>query len=141
MRSRDIILSYVEELLKNPVSSNMRTDPPTVSPSDPVAEAVIKMSEEDIGAVIVVEDGRAIGMITEKDILERVVKPKKMMDLTQVRDVMTTPLASIDADKTTKQALDLMHFKDIRRLAIMEEGKLIGIVTERRLLESALTKK
>jgi len=134
-------LSYVEELLKNPVSSNMRTDPPIVSPSDSVAEAVIKMSEEDIGAVIVVEDGRAIGIITEKDILERVVKPKKMMDLIQVRDVMTTPLASIDSDKTTKQALDLMRFKGIRRLAVMEEGRLIGIVTERRLLESALIKR
>ena len=134
-------MSYVEELLKNPVSSNMRIDPPTVSPSDSVAEAVIKMSKEDIGAVIVVEDDRAIGIITEKDILERVVKPKKMMDLIQVRDVMTTPLASIDSDKTTKQALDLMRFKGIRRLAIMEEGRLIGIVTERRLLESALIKK
>ena len=125
-------MSYVEELLKNPVSSNMRIDPPTVSPSDSVAEAVIKMSKED---------DRAIGIITEKDILERVVKPKKMMDLIQVRDVMTTPLASIDVDKTNKQALDLMRFKGIRRLAIMEEGRLIGIVTERRLLESALIKK
>ena len=134
-------MSYVEELLKNPVSSNMRTDPPTVSPSDSVAEVVIKMSEMDIGAVIVVEDGRAIGMITEKDVLERVVKPKKMMDLIQARDVMTTPLASIDSDKTTKQALDLMRFKSIRRLAVMEEGRLIGIVTERRLLESALIKR
>ena len=134
-------MSYVEELLKNPVSSNMRTDPPTVSPSDSVAEVVLKMSEMDIGAVIVVEDGRAIGIITEKDILERVVKPKKMMDLIQVRDVMTTPLASIDADKTNKQALDLMRFKGIRRLAVMEEGRLIGIVTERRLLESALIKR
>lgn len=134
-------MSFVEELLKSPVSSNMRIDPPTVSPSDPVAEAVIKMSKEDIGAVIVVEEERAIGIITEKDILERVVKPKKMMDLIQVRDVMTTPLASIDADKTNKQALDLMRFKGIRRLAVMEEGRLIGIVTERRLLESALIKK
>jgi CBS domain-containing protein len=134
-------LSYVEALLKDPVTSNMRIDPPTVSPSDSVAEAVIKMSKEDIGAVIVVEEERAIGIITEKDILERVVKPKKMMDLIQVRDVMTTPLASIDADKTNKQALDLMRFKGIRRLAVMEEGRLIGIVTERRLLESALIKK
>jgi len=134
-------MSYVEELLKAPIRRNMRKDPPTVTTTTPVSDAIIIMSTENIGSVIVVDNKKPIGIITEKDLMEKVLKLGRVAELTQIGKVMSKPVITIDADKTIKEALDFMHTKKIRRLAITENGDLVGIITERRLLESALFSK
>lgn len=128
---------YLADLMNLPVQTNMRVMVPTVSPSDPISVAVDKMIKQNIGAVVAVEDGRPVGMITEKDVLERVVKPQKDMDKTLVKDVMSKPLISIEADRPMREALDLMRKHIIRRLAVTKEGALVGLITERRLLQVA----
>jgi len=94
------------------------------------------MIRENIGAVIVIEKKKPIGIITEKDILERVLTQDKDIYKTHAKDVMSTPLISIEANQPIRDALKIMNDKKIRRLAVMEEGSLIGLITERRLLES-----
>lgn len=128
---------YLEELLNLPVQTNMRLTPPTISASDPISIAVDKMIKENIGAVIIVEKNQPVGIITEKDVLERVVKPQKDLGLTLAQEVMSKPLISIEANQPMKKALELMRKHEIRRLPVTKKGALIGIISERRLLEVA----
>ena len=124
------------KIIDSPVSTSMRRNPPTVSPSEPISSLSYIMIRENIGAVIVIEKGKPIGIITEKDILERVLTQDKDIYKTHAKDIMSTPLISIEANQPIRDALKLMNDKKIRRLAVMEEGSLIGLITERRLLES-----
>lgn len=128
---------YLDEILKLPVQTNMRLEPPTVSASEPVSSVVDKMVKGNIGAVVIMEESNLVGMITEKDVLERVVKTGKDLGTTLARDVMSKPIISIEADRPMKEALDLMRKNNIRRIAVTKDRALIGLVTERRLLEVA----
>jgi len=90
----------------------------------------------DVGAVVVESGGLPVGIITERDILQRVVKAGKDPARTLAREVMTSPITSIEVNKNLGDALKLMREKNVRRLAVMKSGRLIGIVTERRLLDA-----
>jgi CBS domain-containing protein len=105
-----------------------------VSPLQPVSGLTYVMITEDIGAVIVIDKGRPIGIITEKDILDRVVTPGKDVYKTFAKDVMSKPVITIEASNMLKEALELMKKKNIRRLVVMENDSIVGLVTERRLL-------
>jgi len=122
-------------LLGLPVRTNMKADPPTISVSWPVSTVVDLMIRENVGAVIALENGQPVGIITEKDVLERVIKNERDLELILVRDAMSSPLISIETGGSIGEALDLMRESGIRRLAIVEDGGLVGITTERRLLE------
>ena len=115
-------------------------EPVTVSPSERATDVTYKMVVSDIGAVIVVEGGKPVGMITERDMLERVLMAKKDMYGTQAKDVMSKPVISIEADRSIKEALELMQKHQIRRLAATEKEALIGVVTERRLLREFMNR-
>ena len=119
-----------------PVRVNMRHPPVTVSPSETVSSLMFKMINENIGAVVVVDEGRAVGIITEKDVLERVIMSGKDVYKTRAKDVMSKPLISIEADRPIKEALELMRKNKIKRLAVTKNGFLIGLATEKRLLEA-----
>jgi CBS domain-containing protein len=128
---------YLEELLNLPVQTNMRLTPPTVSPSDVISTVVDMMIKENIGAIIVVDQDKPVGIITERDVLEKVVKTEKNLELMTAGEVMSQPLISIEADRPMRKALELMRKHNVRRLAVTKGGSLIGLATERRLLEVA----
>ncbi|UCH02746.1 MAG: CBS domain-containing protein [Candidatus Bathyarchaeota archaeon] len=130
---------YLDDILSLPVQTNMRRMSPTISPSDSVSLAVNEMVKNNIGAVIVVIDSKPVGIITERDVLGKVVQPLKDMDQTLVKDVMSEPIILIEANRSIKEALDLMHKHSIRRLAVTKDSALIGLITERRLLERVLS--
>ena len=94
------------------------------------------MIRENIGATLVVENNRPVGIITEKDVLERIVTPRMDTYKTLAKDVMSKPVISIEASHSIKEALGLMKKNKIRRLAVTENKSLVGLVTERRLLAS-----
>ena len=123
-----------DNILNAPVSMSMRQNPVTVSPLQPISGLTYTMITEDIGAVIVIEKERPIGIITEKDILDRIVTPGKDVYNTLAKDVMSKPVITIEASSMLKEALELMKKKKIRRLVVMENERLVGLVTERRLL-------
>ena len=122
-------------ILNSPVSMSMRQKPVMVSLLQPVSGLAYMMIKENIGAVIVVEKDRPVGIITEKDILDRVVTPGKDVYKTLAKDVMSMPVITIEASSLLKEALELIKKKKIRRLVVIEEGSIVGLVTERRLLE------
>jgi glycosyltransferase involved in cell wall biosynthesis/CBS domain-containing protein len=131
------IESERDELQKLPVTANLRLRPPTVSNMESVSVVLDTIINEDVGAVIIVDDGNPVGIITEKDVLARVVQPQKDFETTLAKDVMSKPLISIDKDSTIKDALELMGRHNIRRLVVTENNNLLGLATERRLLEVA----
>jgi len=96
------------------------------------------MVDKDIGAVIVVEKDQPIGIITERNVLERVIMANKNVYKTKAKDVMSTPLMTIGGNQSMKDSFELMREHKIRRLAVIENGVLIGLVTERRLLAGFL---
>jgi len=107
----------------------MTSDVVTVTPTDPVRSAIGKMLERDIGSVIVVEDGAPVGIFTERDVTRRVLEDHGLLDR-QVADVMSGTPVMAEVSTEVVQAFELMNEKNIRRLPIVADGKLVGIVTE-----------
>lgn len=131
-------MSDTKATLDLPVNTNMRENPPRISINEPVTHVVEEMLNKDIGAVIVVNNaGDPVGIITERDLIERVVKTDRDIDAATAQEVMSAPLISIQSGSSTREALNLMHENNIRRLAVVRDSSVIGIVTERRLLEMA----
>ena len=122
------------------VESAMRSPPVTILTLDSVSNLVHKMINFNIGAVIVSKDQKPLGLVTEKDVLERVFLSGKKPDRTYVKDIMTSPLTTIDYKESLMKVLKIMIDKQIRRLVVTKKGKAIGIVTERRILEALIRK-
>jgi CBS domain-containing protein len=106
-----------------------------VSPLDSVYQVVAKMIQDNIGAAVVIEEQRIVGIITEKDVLERVLLPEKNVHHTLVKDVMTQSPIVVEADRPIIEVLKIMRHHQIRRLIVTKKRALFGIVTQRRLLE------
>ncbi len=132
-------LETIIKELNSPVSDCMRV-PVTCSPSESVSSLLDSMVVKDIGAVIVVEKGKPIGIITEKDVLERVIMENKNVYTTMAKDVMSKPIISIERGRSIKEAIELMRKYNIRRLAVTDNEAIVGLVTERRLSVKFLNK-
>jgi glycosyltransferase involved in cell wall biosynthesis/predicted transcriptional regulator len=129
--------TFSREILSLSVETNMRSAPPTVSPTDTISTIMDLMTRENVGSIVVVDNDHPVGIITEKDVLQKVISLEKSLDLTLANDVMSTPLITIDSERTIADALETLRRHSIRRLIITREGVLAGLTTERRLLEVA----
>ena len=94
-----------------------------------VKEVVATMNKFDIGSIIVVQGDRPVGIITERDILRRVVEPCLAPEILTARQVMTSPVVSIRETASLDEAAELMAKKKVKKLPVMNEEKLVGIVT------------
>lgn len=112
-----------------------RTPLVTVKQEASVMEAVGTMAEESIGAIVVIEGNRLVGIFSERDLLLRVVSEKRDPERTLIRDVMTSPVETIHRDSTVDDALKVMLEKHIRHLPILDrDGRLSGMISMRSLL-------
>jgi len=125
------------DVLSLSVETNMRPGPPIVSYLNSISRVMELMAKGNVGSVVVVEGNEPVGIVTEKDILQRVLMFRKNPELTSVKDVMSKPLITIEFDRTIADALKLLQEHRIRRLIVTRKGALIGLTTERRLLEIA----
>jgi CBS domain-containing protein len=117
------------------IAAAMRTPAVTVSIHDPASRIIEVMHANDIGSVVIVDGENPVGIVTEKDVLNRVVVKKLNLQTTTAKEIMSSPLITISKERTLIEALKLMKTREIRRLAVVQEGKLEGILSERRLLE------
>lgn len=93
------------------------------------------MSKHEYGCIIVAsKDGKPIGIITERDLVVRVLAKNAKPDTVKAKDVMTAPLMTIEPDATISEAARRMSRLDIRRLAVTYKGKLVGIVSSKDVL-------
>ncbi|MGB6784577.1 MAG: CBS domain-containing protein, partial [Nitrosotalea sp.] len=100
----------------------------TVDFAATVMDAAKKMDEKNIGCVIVMEKEMPIGILTERDFVKKIAVNEKPMS-TPVRNVMSSPLISIDPDATVWELAELMKLKRIHKVPVVQENKLLGIVT------------
>ena len=113
---------------------NMLRAPPGIS----VAEAARRIAKKNVGALLVMEGERLVGIFTERDIVFRVVARGLDVEATRVADVMTRAPYTIDPDAPFGYALLTMHEKGFRHLPVLDNGKVIGIVSARSALDPDL---
>jgi CBS domain-containing protein len=101
----------------------------TVDENSSVKEAVDIMNEFQIGSLIVLERGKARGIVTERDFLKRVIAEAKDVMNTKVKEIMTTPLVVVAPSTDLEEAVKLMFQNKIKKLAVVDANKLVGIVT------------
>ncbi|MEK6692757.1 MAG: CBS domain-containing protein [Nitrospirota bacterium] len=105
-----------------------------VSEETTVKEAAKIMKTSKIGCLLVEKDKTPVGIITETDIVRRLVAEEKDAGITQVKTIMSSPLLSIDASKSVIDANDMMDKNSIRHLIIKEEGLIVGVVSSRDMM-------
>lgn len=100
-----------------------------VSPKMNVTEVAIKMDEHATGSVIVEENKIPVGIMTERDILRKIVAKNKNANEVLVEEIMTLKLITIDIDEDVEEAARIMDENRIRRLMVTENGKMVGKIT------------
>lgn len=106
----------------------------TVSKDALVGEAAQKMAEKNIGCVVVVDKGKPVGILTERDILVNVVAKNKLANEVHVGEIMSSPLLTVTPNTSIIEAGKLMAKHNIRRLPVIEKEKLVGIITNKDIL-------
>jgi CBS domain-containing protein len=107
----------------------MSKDVRVVRPDTLVKEVVATMNKFDIGSIVVVQSDRPVGIITERDILQRIVEPCLAPETLRAREVMSSPVVTISDTASIDEAARIMARKRIKRLLVMDNEKLIGILT------------
>ena len=111
------------------VGDIMTRDVKVVRPDSSVKEVVAAMNRFNIGSIVVVQDGRPVGVISERDILRRVVEPCLSPEALTAGQVMTSPVYTICETASMDEAAELMAEKKIRKIPVTKKGGLVGIVT------------
>jgi CBS domain-containing protein len=106
----------------------MTRNPRTVTPDDTIQNAARIMRDEDTGAIPVVENGRPVGMVTDRDIVVRSVADGGQVNRS-VREIVTTGVVCVTPDMSTREANELMSEHQVRRLPVVENDQLVGIVS------------
>ena len=125
------------ESKETPVRKLISRDVITIEPEAGVDEVAKRMRDKEIGSLIVKDGRKMLGIITERDIVVKVVAEYRPVSAMKVRDIMSTPLISVEPETSLYDAAKLMAAREIRRLPVMAGGTLFGIVSERDLLTYA----
>ena len=110
------------------VNQIMNKDVLTAEKSTTLQEAAQNMSKSNVGCVIVTEDSNPIGIITERDFVTKVAAEGRPL-FSEISEVMSSPLITIDPEETVWEASELMKEKTIHKLPVKENGKIVGILT------------
>ncbi|MCD6409886.1 MAG: CBS domain-containing protein [Candidatus Verstraetearchaeota archaeon] len=111
------------------VGDFMTKDVLIVDPEATVFEAAKKMVEKDIGSLVVRGEKGELGIITERDILRRVVAEEKDPRKVKVREIMSSPVITCTPETTIDEAAALMAMGRVRRLPVVDNDKVVGIIT------------
>lgn len=101
----------------------------SVSPATPVAEALQIMADKNIGSVVIMENDRYLGIMTERDYSRKVILKGKNSSDTTVADIMTIDLPSVKPSDTIEHCMELMTSRNIRYMPVFDNNKLSGIIS------------
>lgn len=126
-------------VLDLPAGSIARRDLATVDENSTVLEASRVMVDKSRGSVLATRSGDPIGILTERDILKKVVAMSLDPRTTKIKEVMTSPPITIDQKEPLRDAIDLMVRKGLRRMLVTQDGKIVGIFTMRDIVKHTRT--
>jgi CBS domain-containing protein len=101
----------------------------TISPSAKVFDAIKMMSDQSVGALLVTEGDVIVGIVTERDYARKMILKGRSSTETSVRDIMTSSVMYVRPEDTNEQCMALMTENRLRHLPILDNGKLIGIIS------------
>lgn len=113
----------------------------TISPKATVYEALEKMSEKEIGALVVMENKKVVGIISERDYARKIILHGKTSKQTLVKEVMSAHLFSVTPDTSVEDAMVLMTGKHVRHLPVFEKNKFVGIISIGDVLKLVISNK
>lgn len=119
------------------VKQAMTINPVTTSPGETVLKAVKKMKEHDVGSLLVIKDSTLLGIVTESDVMRDIAAENQKPSTKKVKDIMTEEIVSISPEESLSDATRKMVKEEVRRLPVMKDGKLIGLLTEKDVLKVA----
>ncbi len=120
--------------VKMPVKEIMTRDVVTIDIKNDVQHLAQKMLSFDVGSVIVTDKKQPVGIVTERDIVRKIISMNLKPEDISIKELMTTPLITIPAAEDVTDTMHKMVKMEIRRLPVVENAKLVGIVTDTDLL-------
>lgn len=121
----------------NQILEEKHKNPSTIESHHSVLEALRLMAQTDVGAVMVVDDGALVGVVSERDYARKVAQAAVTSD-TLVKDVMTVGVVAVTPEHTVEQCMALMMQKHFRHLPVLDGGTLIGVISVRDVVKAAL---
>jgi CBS domain-containing protein len=110
----------------------------SVTPSQSVLEAIKVLAAEDIGAAIVMEGGSLAGIFSERDYTRKVILRGRSSDATRVEEIMTANVIVVTPRTRTRECMQLMSEKNIRHLPVVDEGRVVGMVSIRDIVSDII---
>jgi len=111
------------------ISELMTRNPVTMPATASILEAARAMRDSDIGAVVVLDNGKVYGIATDRDIVVRAIAQRHDPATTKLRDICSHDLTTLAPTDTVEHAVEVMRDKTIRRLPVVENGRPVGIVS------------
>ena len=108
----------------------MTSNPTSCEPSTTVVDAAKVMAQEDVGPVPIVEGGRVVGIVTDRDLVVRVLAEGRDPNSTTIGEIASADLVTVQPDSDLNEALNLMAQNQVRRLPVVEGDQLVGIVAQ-----------
>jgi CBS domain-containing protein len=124
--------------LDDPVSKYMSRELVTIDINNSVWQAAKLMKDYKVGSVFVTQNDNPVGILTERDVLYKIVAEDLPSAHVLLRKVMSSPLVSIDENSPARKAMELMRDKGFRRLLVTDKGKPSGLLTQDALVSRAL---
>ncbi len=117
-------MKFVSEMLKG-----KGRDVWTVSPDSTVYDALQVMADKNVGALMVLDNDQVVGVFSERDYARKVILKGKASKDTPVSEIMSTKLVWVRPDQSIEDCMNLMTNRRIRHLAVLEEGRLVGVIS------------
>jgi CBS domain-containing protein len=109
-----------------------------VSPDDTVYQAITLLADKGVGAVMVMEGEKLVGIFSERDYTRKIALVGKNSKETKVSDIMTSPVLYVTPSHRTRQCMALMSEKNIRHLPVLDNGKVVGMISIRDLMNDII---
>lgn len=129
-------MKTVAQVLKAKDQKNQ--DVHTIQWDHTVFEALVRMSEKNVGALPVVKEGAVVGIISERDYARKLILKGLSSVTTRVDDVMSSPVITVDTHKSVEECMNIMTNSHLRHLPVVEDGKLLGLLSIGDLVKEAI---
>jgi CBS domain-containing protein len=126
--------TYVKELLKGKNTW-------TIAPSTSVYDAISEMAAREIGALLVIDGDKVVGIITERDYARKIILEGKSSKNTPVSEIMTTRVIYVVPDQKLEECMALMSAKRIRHLPVLEGDRLVGMISIRDVVKEMISER